>query len=534
MELQSSMKAPNLGRKKTNGDGSHSRYFSFGIAIAFLIGVSIYAKIMLGAQAGVGFVVVAAAIGAYMAMNIGANDVANNVGPAVGSGALTLGGALVIAGVFEAMGAIIAGGEVVGTIRSGIIDPNLIDSPQTFMWVMMAALLAAALWINMATSVGAPVSTTHSIVGAVAGAGIASSGFAIANWDVIGRIVMSWVVSPVMGGVIAAGLLYLIKRSITYQSDLVGAAKRWVPVLVAFMAAVFAIYMMLKGFSRLWKVGMGQALVVGVVVSAGVFFFIKARLAKREGIDNSKAGVNKLFNIPLICAAALLSFAHGSNDVANAIGPLAAIVEVLRTGGAEIARAAPIPLWVMIIGALGLSIGLWLFGARVIRTVGSEITELDQMRAYCIAMSATVTVLIASELGLPVSTTHVCVGAVMGVGFLREYLKTNYSRMLDEIKDHHPEGDQAAIDEFMRKFAAATIAERGVMVAALKKKKDSAIVADAHLSKGERKSLRKTYRKELVKRTLVIKIAAAWVITVPCAAVMSAFLFYTIKGFMLS
>jgi len=528
------MKAPNPGNSKTSGDGGHSTYFSFGIAIAFLIGVSIYAKIVLGDQAGVGFVVVATAIGAYMAMNIGANDVANNVGPSVGSGALTLGGALLIAGIFEALGAIIAGGEVVGTIRSGIIDPNLIDSPQTFMWVMMAALLAAAFWINLATALGAPVSTTHSIVGAVAGAGIASSGFAIANWDVIGRIVMSWVVSPLMGGAIAAGLLYLIKRSITYKTDLGAAAKRWVPLLVAFMAGVFAAYMMLKGFSRLWKVGMGQAFIVGTVAAVFVYVYVGKLLARREGIENSKAGVNKLFNIPLICAAAMLSFAHGSNDVANAIGPLAAIVEVLRTGGAEIARAAPIPMWVMIIGALGLSVGLWLFGARVIRTVGSEITELDQMRAYCIALSATVTVLIASELGLPVSTTHVCVGAVMGVGFLREYLKTNYAKILDEIKDHHPEGDQVAIDEFMKEFTAASIADRGVMVAALKRKKSTALLADSHLSKDERKSLRKTYRKELVKRNWVIKIAAAWVITVPCAAVMSAILFYVIKGFMLT
>ena len=531
MELQSSMKAPSVGRK--NADKGDSRYFRFGIAFAFLVGIAIYARIVLGAQAGVGFVVVAAIIGAYMAMNIGANDVANNVGPSVGSGALTLGGALLIAGIFEALGAVVAGGEVVGTIRSGIIDPNHIENPQTFMWVMMAALLAAALWINMATSVGAPVSTTHSIVGAVAGAGIASSGFAIANWDVIGRIVMSWVVSPVMGGVIAAGLLYLIKRCITYQADLVAAARRWVPVLVALMGGVFAVYMMLKGFSRLWQVGMGQAMAVGVLAALVVLVGVRRLLARRHDIENAKSGVNKLFNIPLICAAAMLSFAHGSNDVANAIGPLAAIVEVMRTGGAEIARAAPIPIWVMIIGALGLAVGLWLFGARVIRTVGSEITELDQMRAYCIAMSATVTVLIASELGLPVSTTHVCVGAVMGVGFLREYLKTNYSKMLDEIKDHHPAGDQTAIDDFMRKFTAASIHERGDMVAALKKKR-AVIVANAHLSKGERKSLRKTYRKELVKRTLVIKIVAAWVITVPFAGLMSAILFYTIKGFMLT
>jgi len=506
--------------------------FRLGIGLLFIIGVMLYALARGEAQGSL-FIVIAAMIGGYMAMNIGANDVANNVGPAVGSKALTLGGALVIAAIFEAAGAIIAGGEVIGTIRSGIIDPNQIPDADTFIWVMMAALLAAAIWLNIATALGAPVSTTHSIVGAVLGAGVASSGFGIANWNTVGTIVISWVVSPVMGGVIAAAFLYLIKRSITYKADLVTAARNTVPYLVACMGAVFAIYLMLKGFSRIWSVSMAQAVGVGVVVGAVVLVLLKQVMGRRAHLmANSKEGVNQLFTVPLIFAAALLSFAHGSNDVANAVGPLAAIVEVVSSGTGEIARAAPVPFWVMVVGAIGIAIGLWLFGPRVIRTVGSEITELDKMRAFCIAMAATITVIIASQLGLPVSTTHVAVGAVFGVGFLREYLKSSYARMLEDIKAHHPEGDQAAIDVFLAKFSRASIDQKGVMLGDLKAKAKQQL-DPAHFSKTERKGLRKVYRQELVKRSQVLRIVAAWVITVPASALMAAVLFFAIKGMLI-
>jgi PiT family inorganic phosphate transporter len=479
------------------------------------------------------FIVIAAMIGGYMAMNIGANDVANNVGPAVGSRALTLGGALIIAAIFEAAGAIIAGGEVVGTIRSGIIDPNLIQSADTFVWIMMAALLAAAVWLNIATAMGAPVSTTHSIVGAVLGAGIASSGLGIADWGTVATIVASWVISPVMGGAIGAGFLYLIKRTITYRADLVASSRRAVPYLVAAMAFAFGTYLMLKGLNRIWNVSILQALGVGVVVAILVFWGARPIIERQaRRIGNSKEGVNRLYTVPLIFAAALLSFAHGSNDVANAVGPLAAIVEVVGSGTGEITAAAPVPLWVMIVGALGIAIGLGLFGPKVIRTVGSEITELDQMRAYCIAMAATLTVILASQLGLPVSTTHVAVGAVFGVGFLREYLKSQYARMLETIKSHHPEGDQAAIDAFLARFAKASIDEKGRMLRELKRKAKRSM-DPAHFSKLERQSLRKVYRQELVKRSQLLKIVAAWVVTVPASALMAAMLFFTIKGMLI-
>jgi PiT family inorganic phosphate transporter len=208
---------------------------------------------------------------------------------------------------------------------------------------------------------------------------------------------------------------------------------------------------------------------------------------------------------------------------------LAAIVEVVGSGTGELTASAPVPLWVMIVGALGIAIGLGLFGPKVIRTVGSEITELDQMRAYCIAMAATLTVILASQLGLPVSTTHVAVGAVFGVGFLREYLKSQYARMLETIKAHHPEGDQAAIDAFLAKFAKASVDEKGRMLRELKRKAKRSM-DPAHFSKLERQSLRKVYRHELVKRSQLLKIVAAWVITVPASALMAAVLFFTIKG----
>ena len=505
--------------------------FRLGMGVLFIVGVMFYAALN-GAGEGSLTLVMAAMVGGYMAMNIGANDVANNVGPAVGSKALTLAGALVIAAVFEAAGALIAGGEVVGTIRSGIIDPSLITDSDTFVWIMLAALLAGALWLNLATAVGAPVSTTHSIVGAVLGAGMAAAGPSIVDWGTMGNIAASWVVSPVLGGLFAAGFLYLVKRSITYQVDMAEAARRMVPLLVGLMAWTFATYLMLKGLNKVWKVGFGAALSYGLAIGVLVALLLRRFLKRPSAVlANTKQSVNKLFTVPLIFAAALLSFAHGSNDVANAVGPLAAIVDVVSSGG-QMHEDAQIPTWVMMVGAIGISLGLALFGPKVIRTVGSEITELDQMRAYCIAMAATITVIVASQFGLPVSSTHIAVGGVFGVGFLREYLKSNYDRMLAEIKAHHPEGDLAAIEAFIQRFDKASVEEKGRMLSDLKERAKNA-EDPAHFSKGERKDLKKVYRRELVKRSQLMRIAAAWVITVPASALMAAILFFTIRGMML-
>lgn len=529
MENASAIKAPAVSSRQAD-------ILRLGIAILFLAGIALYV-VLYGEQLGVSgsiFVVVAAVIGGYMAINIGANDVANNVGPTVGSGAISLGGAIAIAFVFEASGAIIAGSEVVGTIRSGIINPDLIPDPNTFMWLMMGALLAAALWINLATAVGAPVSTTHSIVGGVLGGGIAAGGLAIANWDVIGKIVASWVISPVMGGLIAATFLYVIKRTITYKKDMSTAAAQWVPVLIAIMGLAAGTYMMIKGMGRIIKVEVWQAFAVGAVAFVVVYLILKPILQRRrDKIDNSKEGVNALFTIPLVFACALLSFAHGSNDVANAIGPLAAIIAVVSTGGAEIAISAAVPLWVLIIGGLSLSVGLWLYGPKIIRVVGSEITEMDRSRAYCIAMAATITVIIASQLGIPVSTTHTAVGAVVGVGLLREFLKVSYDRKIADIRAHHHDQSEEAVNEFIERFEKAGLEERGLMLQMLKLQSQEKDAADRLLTKKERKGLGAIHRQEIVKRTLIYKIVASWVITVPASALLSAMLFFTIRGMLL-
>lgn len=471
--------------------------------------------------------IIAAGVGAYMAMNIGANDVANNVGPAVGAGALTMGGAILVAGVFEAAGAFIAGGEVVGTIKSGIIDPAQIPDSKEFIWMMMAALFAGALWLNIATAIGAPVSTTHSIVGGVLGAGLAAGGTQIANWEQVGVIVASWVISPALGGAIAAGFLYLIKRTITYQKDVMAAARRVVPLLLTLMAWSFSTYLVLKGLKQVWKVDFLTAAMVGAIPAGIIFALTRPYIARMSrDLPNEKSRVNDLFTLSLVFAAALLSFAHGANDVANAVGPLAAINEAILHQG--VASKASVPVWVMVVGAVGLSVGLALYGPRLIKTVGSEITELDKMRAFCIALAAAITVIVASQLGLPVSSTHIAVGGVFGVGFLREYLKTNYSRLLYEIESHHQGADRDEVEQFLSEFEAAGIDRKGEMVASLRKK-----VNATTLSRKERKRLKKLYKKDLVKRSMLLKIASAWVITVPASASLAACLFLLFRGVVL-
>jgi len=495
-----------------------------GLAVVFIVGIMLFTGSSTSDLAGSYLLVAAAMIGGYMAMNIGANDVANNVGPAVGSQALTLTGAIIIAAIFEAAGALIAGGDVVSTIKKGIINPAMIADADTFIWLMMAALLAGAIWLNIATAMGAPVSTTHSIVGGVLGAGIAAGGLDIANWGTMGQIAASWIISPLLGGVIAAMFLYLIKRTITYKDDMGDAARKMVPLLVALMAWAFATYLMLKGFKKVWKVDFASASLIGAAVAIGIYLLVRQVVASASIlVSNDKQGVNRLFTIPLIFSAALLSFAHGANDVANAVGPLAAINEAISHGG--VAQKASIPLWVMLVGALGIALGLALYGPRLIRTVGSEITELDQTRAFCIAMAASITVIIASQLGLPVSSTHIAVGGVFGVGFLREYLKASFSTMIEEIKSHHHDQDEAVVESFLLEFKAASIGDKARMLKQLKQHS-----ARAELTKKERKQLKKLYRQELVKRSHLMKIAAAWVITVPASGLMAAIIYYALRA----
>ena len=502
--------------------------FRIGSALIFIAVVMLYASTIHVLDRPFSIeLVVAAMIGGYMAMNIGANDVANNVGPAVGSKALTLAGAIIIAGIFEAAGALIAGGDVVSTIKKGIIDPALIPSGDVFVWLMMAALLAGALWLNMATAIGAPVSTTHSIVGGVLGAGIAAGGWEIANWATMAKIAASWIISPVLGGIIAALFLYWIKHSITYKKDMISAARKMMPILIAIMVMAFSTYLSMKGLKKIWKIDLLTALGIGAVCAIIAYLVISPLVRKYSlTMKNEKSSVNSMFTMPLIFAAALLSFAHGANDVANAVGPLAAINDAVVSGG--VAAKAAIPLWVMAVGAVGIVLGLALFGPKLIRTVGSEITQLDQIRAFSIAMAAAVTVILASQLGLPVSSTHIAVGGIFGIGFLREYLKANYSKIIHDIEHHHGGKDHDVVESFLHEFEIATLEGKRKMLDDMKKH-----TSKADLTKKERKALGRVYRQELVKRSALKRIAAAWVITVPASALISAVLFFTIRGMML-
>ncbi|NOR62798.1 MAG: inorganic phosphate transporter [Rhodobacteraceae bacterium] len=498
--------------------------FKIGLAGLFIAAIMVVLSQRIEMGGSGSLLVIAAMIGGYMALNIGANDVANNVGPAVGSGALTMFGAIAIAAIFEAGGAIIAGGDVVGTIKKGIIDPALIVDPNVFIWLMMAALLAAAIWLNFATYIGAPVSTTHSIVGGVLGAGIAAAGWEIANWETMGKIATSWLISPLLGGVIAAGFLYLLKRTIIFKADKIAAAQRIVPVMVAVMMWAFSVYLILKGLKKIWKADLYTATGIGLAIAVLTFIVVKPMVKKASAkLKNDRESIAELFVIPLILSAAMLSFAHGANDVANAIGPLAAINDAVMNN--EVATKAEIPLWVMLIGAAGIAIGLLLFGPKLIRTVGSEITELDKMRAFCVALAASITVIIASQLGLPVSSTHIAVGGIFGVGFLREYLESNQDRLIAEIRDHYEGEAPEIVEEFLLEFEAADISEQGALLEEMKKTRG--------LTKVDHKRLRKAYKKELVKRSMALKIAAAWVITVPAAGGLAALLYFTIRGIML-
>lgn len=466
-----------------------TRSMSSGMAPPVLAGVFLalsgaLALLYTGVDTNSVLIVIAAVIGGYMALNIGANDVANNVGPAVGARALSLGGALIIAAVFESAGALLAGGDVVSTISKGIIDPAQVPDSDTFIWAMMAALTASALWVNLATVLGAPVSTTHSVVGGVMGAGIAAVGFNLVNWPTMGAIAASWVISPLLGGVIAALFLAFIKLNLMYVPDKIAAARKWIPLLVAIMAGAFACYLTIKGFKRIWKPDGLTVAMVTVLVFFGTWAFMKPVIRRQsKGMENRNQSLRRLFRIPLICAAALLSFAHGANDVANAIGPLAAILHAAQYG--DVASKVGIPLWVMLIGAFGISLGLFLYGPRLIKMVGVNITKMNPMRAYCVALSAALTVIVASWLGLPVSSTHIAVGAVFGIGFFREYFTGASSRRKQLVRRAASDGDYISSAEMTR--------------------------------------------RKLVRRSHFMTIVAAWVITVPATAVISGVIFLLIS-----
>lgn len=363
--------------------------------------------------------------GFFMAWGIGANDVANAMGTSVGARALTLWQAVLVACVFEFAGAYLAGGEVTSTIRKGIIDAGVMsDNPELLVYGMIASLLAAGIWLLIASYFGWPVSTTHSIVGAIVGFAAVGIGFDAVKWGKVGSIVASWVVSPVMAGTISFLLFTSVKRLILQTSDPFMSAKRYVPFYMFLAGFVVSMVTFLKGLKHVGLSFTASESIAWSLVFALVISLLGTLMLQR--IDNTKKekngamfdGVERIFAVLMVFTACAMAFAHGSNDVANAIGPLAAIVSVVQSGG-EIASKSLLPPWVLLIGASGIVIGLGTLGYRVMMTVGRAITELTPSRGFAAELAAAGTVVVASGTGLPISTTHTLVGAVLGVGLAR-------------------------------------------------------------------------------------------------------------------
>jgi len=377
------------------------------------------------AEWGFVFIGMAVVFGLYMSWGIGANDVANAMGIPVGSGAITVKQAIIIAAIFEFAGAFIAGGTVTKTIRKGIIDPSSIaDSPELLVYGMLAALLAAGIWLMIASTRGWPVSTTHSIVGAIVGFAVAGIGVDAVNWPKIGSIVASWLVSPLIGGVIALLLMISIRKLILNTENPFARAKTWGPVYVFLVGWIVSLVTMFKGLKHLkLELSMGEsfvaATVFGIIVAIiGRMMINRVKVDDDADRDYHYASVEKVFTPLMVFTACAMAFAHGSNDVANGIGPMAAVISVVQSGG-DIGQQAGLPLWILLIGGGGIVLGLATMGYKVMQTIGTKITELTPTRGYCATLAAATTVVLASKTGLPVSTTQIAVGAVMGVGLAR-------------------------------------------------------------------------------------------------------------------
>ena len=371
------------------------------------------------------FLIMAIVFGFYMCWGIGANDVANAMGTSVGSGAITVKQAILIAAIFEFAGAFIAGGSVTKTIRKGIIDPSSITgSPELLVYGMLAALLAAAIWLMIASSKGWPVSTTHTIVGAIVGFAIAGIGVDAVNWGKITSIVASWLVSPLIGGTIALLLMKSIRKLILNTENPFQNAKKWGPMYIFLVGWIVSLVTFFKGLKHLkLDFTIAESFIAATVFGLIVAIIGKTLINRVEVDENADkdyhfASVEKVFTPMMIFTACAMAFAHGSNDVANGIGPLAAVVSIVQSGG-EVAQKASLPIWILILGGAAIVIGLATMGYRVMQTIGTKITELTPTRGYCATLAAATTVVLASKTGLPVSTTHIAVGAVMGVGLAR-------------------------------------------------------------------------------------------------------------------
>jgi PiT family inorganic phosphate transporter len=371
------------------------------------------------------YLILAAVFGLFMAWGIGANDVANAMAPSVGSGALTIKQAIIIAAIFEFAGAYLAGGQVTETIRKGIIDTSgLTDTPELLVFGMLASLLAAGTWLLIASSNGWPVSTTHSIVGAIVGFAIVGIGFDAVKWPVIGTIAMSWVISPLLSGFIAFVLFMSVQKLVLNTHDPIANARRYVPYYIFLVGFLISLVTLLKGLKHIGlELTTGQSYLISLAVGIttaliGAFHIRRIAIPENAKRHTRFATVERVFGVLMIFTACAMAFAHGSNDVANAVGPVAAVVGIVNSGG-QLAQSSALPVWILLLGGGGIVIGLAMYGRHVIATVGNNITELTPSRGFAATLAAAATVVFASGTGIPISTTHTLVGAILGVGIAR-------------------------------------------------------------------------------------------------------------------
>jgi PiT family inorganic phosphate transporter len=374
---------------------------------------------------GMIFVALACLFGFFMAWGVGANDVANAMGTSVGSKAITIKQAIIIATIFEFAGAFLAGGQVTATIRKGILDASMVSgSPELLVYGMLASLLAAGIWLMVASRFGWPVSTTHSIVGAIVGFAMVGIGMEAVKWGKIGTIVSSWVVSPVLAGTIAYALFRSVQKLILSTTDPMKNARRYVPLYIFMVGFIISLVTLFKGLKHVGlEVTTLQAYVIAaiigfVVMIIGKYLIHQIKYDPSADTDFGFTNVEKVFGVLMMVTACAMAFAHGSNDVANAIGPLAAVISIVENAG-EVAQESSLPLWVLLLGGGGIVVGLVTYGHKVIATVGTNITELTPSRGFAATLAAATTVVVASGTGLPISTTHTLVGAVLGVGLAR-------------------------------------------------------------------------------------------------------------------
>lgn len=374
---------------------------------------------------GTAMMILAVIFGLYMTWGIGANDLANAMGTSVGAGAVSVKQAIVIAMIFEFLGAVLAGGHVTATIRSGIIDPtSIINSPEILVYGMLASLLAAGVWLMIASAKGWPVSTTHSIVGALVGFAIVGISPEAVKWGKVGGVVMSWIISPVVGGTISFLLVMSTRKLIFNTDEPLKNAKKYAPGYIFLVGFIISLVTLFKGLSHLHLKfttleSFAVATIFGLLTATiGWSFIRKIKDDPKANKGFSYASVEKVFTPMMLFTACSMAFAHGSNDVANGIGPLAAIYSIISSGG-EVMQSSALPLWILLLGGGGIVLGLITLGYRVMMTVGKKITELTPSRGFCAELAAATTVVIASRTGLPVSTTHILVGSVLGVGLAR-------------------------------------------------------------------------------------------------------------------